>query len=368
MLNEVPAQSFGRRPRGMVVINDIPINWVEFEVVNNNHYQADTFRIELPISEQDEALTPQFWATEAPLLVEIFAGFPNDPESYSNEDLKSLILGEVDELEFNPQTALITLSGRNLAARFIDNKTTEGFDNLTASQVATKLAERRGLNAFVITTTTKVGTFYSNTQSFSTYQHTEWDLLTFLANQENFSVFVNGNTLYFQPKAEPNDNPYVLQWQKTDEEYSYPRYNGKRLRLSRSLTMAKDVIVKVRSWNSKQKKPFTKVARSTRNKGSRRQPGIQEYSYIFPGLTAEQALQKAQQILRDITAHEVKLMAELPADNILTVDNIIQLAGTGTAFDQVYYVDSITRRMSLTEGYNMTIAAKNHSTESNILV
>jgi len=368
MLNEVPAVSFGRQPRGMVVINEVPVSWISFEVTNNNHYQADTFRVELPISGQDDSLTPHYWASTSPLLIEIFAGFPNDPDNYSNTDLKSLILGEADEVEYDPERSLIVLSGRNLVARFIDNKTTEGFDNLTASQIAQKLASRRNLKSFVITTSTKVGKFYAITQTLTTNQHTEWDLLTFLANQEQFSVFVKGDTLYFQPLPEPSDNPYLLEWQAPDTTSAYPRYNGMALKLSRSLTLAKDVIVKVHSWNSKQKKGFTKTARSIRNKKGKRDPGVQQYSYIFPNLTAEQALQKAQQLLKDITAHEVRLYAELPADNILTVDNIIQLKGTATGFDQIFYPDAITRRMSLDEGYKMTITAKNHSTESTVLV
>ncbi|MFD2271423.1 hypothetical protein ACFS07_10485 [Undibacterium arcticum] len=40
------------------------------------------------------------------------------------------------------------------------------------------------------------------------------------------------------------------------------------------------------------------------------------------------------------------------------------MVGTGTAFDQTYYPESIVREMDLTGGYTMTIKAKNHSPQS----
>lgn len=55
----------------------------------------------------------------------------------------------------------------------------------------------------------------------------------------------------------------------------------------------------------------------------------------------------------------MKLRARLPADQILTPTDTLRLTGTGTGFDQDYLIDSITRSMSLSEGYVMDISAKN---------
>jgi len=40
------------------------------------------------------------------------------------------------------------------------------------------------------------------------------------------------------------------------------------------------------------------------------------------------------------------------------------LTGTGTAFDQLYFPESISREMSLQSGYLMTVHAKNSSPEN----
>ncbi|MGC7986037.1 type IV secretion protein Rhs, partial [Salmonella enterica] len=84
------------------------------------------------------------------------------------------------------------------------------------------------------------------------------------------------------------------------------------------------------------------------------------YTYTIPGLTQEQALQRAQTIYAELIAHEMKLTATLPGDNILGIDTMVQVMGTGTAWDQTYYPDSVTRRMSFDEGYSMNLHAKNH--------
>jgi hypothetical protein len=56
----------------------------------------------------------------------------------------------------------------------------------------------------------------------------------------------------------------------------------------------------------------------------------------------------------------------MPADNILTTENIIKVVGTGTAFDQVYFPDSIVRSFGWDSGYTMTVNAKNHGVESEV--
>ncbi|WP_411900262.1 hypothetical protein [Salmonella enterica] len=90
----------------------------------------------------------------------------------------------------------------------------------------------------------------------------------------------------------------------------------------------------------------------------------QVYSITRGGLDQAGADKLAAQIHHEITQHEMKLRARLPADNILTQTSMLRLTGTGTKFDQDYYVDGITRSMSLDEGYVMDISAKNINPET----
>lgn len=367
-LNTVPAISEARVPRGMVLINDEILYFDSIEVTNNNNYQADTFRIPLTISQQPPAFNAKYWAESTPMLVNIYIGFPPNPERYTKDDLDKVLMGEVDGVDYDPVAGTVTLTGRNLVSRFIDNKTTEGFSNMTFSQIAEMLATRRGLKAQVTKTSVKVGIFYSQNHVDLNNQHTEWDLLSFLADQEGFILYVKNDTLYSHPKPQPDENPYIIQWQWPDQERAYSRGNVVSITLSRNLTLAKDVIVKIRTVNPKTGKTVEKIAKATHNKKNKYDPGVQVYTEFLPGLTPEQALQLAQKKLRAYTAWEKTFSATLPGDNKLGIENIVKVQGMNSAFDQVYYVDSITRTLEPSQGYNMTIHCKNHATESKVFI
>ena len=60
----------------------------------------------------------------------------------------------------------------------------------------------------------------------------------------------------------------------------------------------------------------------------------------------------------------MKLKAELPGDTILDTTSVIQVTGTGTAYDQIYYPDSISRYMHWDGGFSMTVSAKNFAPDS----
>jgi hypothetical protein len=140
----------------------------------------------------------------------------------------------------------------------------------------------------------------------------------------------------------------------------------KQLSFSRTLTVGKTISVTVRSWNSKQAKGFSASYPKARvhggSPGTKGQP-IQQYFYTIPNLTQDQAIKRAQAIYNDLIKHEMRLSACLPADNLLTIDNVLQVSGTGTEFDQAYYPESITRTLSFHSGYEMRIEARNHSND-----
>lgn len=371
MLNDVPAQAAARRPRGLVKINgEIVEGWVAWEVDNNTFYAADTYRMQFAVSAMDKNHGPDWWAAQSEIIVEIFAGFPADPENYSATDLQSLIYGLVDEVNYDPVSATIDLYGRDLTAKLIDTKTTEKYRNMTASQIATALASKYELNPVVTATKEKAGRYYDLDHDRMTDERSEWDLLTYLAHEEGFAVYVKGRDLHFEPVPSESQDPYVLQWESATDDRGYAIFNGKNIAFSRNLTLARGVTVTVRSWNIKQKKAFNVTYPTHKAKGTA--PGqsnarTQNYYFTRPNLTPEECLKLAMAKHREISQHEMRMTATLPADNILGVKDVIQVTGTESAFDQIYYPDSIVRRMSVSDGYLMTITAKNVNPE-NIVV
>lgn len=379
MLNPVPAQSAARQPRSIVKVGIGGVNsgvvmpgWISWSVDNNSFYAADTFRVTFAISQLPPQFNAAWWALQTDVYVEIFAGFPANPDNgaYAATDLLSLIYGKTDEIVFDPVRRVIELNGRDLTSTLIDTKTTEKWKDQTASQIANILALRHNLTPVVTATKIVTGTYYTLDNVTVTDQRSEWDLLSYLASKEKFNVYLAGQSLHFEPIVPANSNPYLLQWQAPTADNASPTLNAMEFRFSRTLTIAKGISVVVKSQNQKGKN-FT-VTWPGKGKGiqaGQASPfgGTQIFSFVLAHSDPQKSLLYAQKMYREITAHEYKLDVTLPADNILNPRLLMQVAGTGTNFDQTYYPDTITRDFSMDEGYKMRVHAKNHSPQSVII-
>jgi phage protein D len=356
-LNSI-ALSGVRQPRVAFTVNGVPVpGLIEAEVTNNSHFASDTFHAVLALSLLPPAYGPAYWSNSIGDQIGISAGF-------AGEQMMPLILGQVDDTDYDPVRRTITLSGRDLSARLIDTRSAEKFVNKTSSQIAEELAQRHGLVPVVKPTTAKAGTYYSAEHVVLTKDQTEWDLLTYLAEREGFDVWVSGDRLHFEPSPLPTNPPYKIAW---DE--AALASNALDIHLTRSQTLAKDVIVVVQSFNQKQQKAFKVTYKVTQGYKSQRVGGqAQIYSFNEPNLTRDQCLALAKAKAEEITRHERVLTASLPGDSTLTTRAMVQLVGTGTSWDQMYFPDTVTRRIGFDGGYRMDLRAKNHSVQSTVVL
>lgn len=366
-LNVLPVVATARQPRGAVKLaGTVVAGWIEFEVDNNNFRSADTFDVTFAVNGLPKSNDAAWFATQKTILVEIFlTAKPADPAKYAPTIADRIIYGQVDDIDFDPCDGTIKITGRDLTALLIDTKGSENHQNQTASDVATLLAARHNLTPVVTTTTKKIGEYYSQDHTDLSQQESEWDLLIKLADFEGFDVFVAGNELHFQPKPKASGDHYAIVWTPPTVDTAHPSLNTTKLNLSRSLTIAKGVVVEVKTWNAKQKKAFTaswpKTVKAT--KPGQSGDDTLKYHFTVPGLTQDQASALAQQRYNEIVQHMVKLDADLPGDAILDCSKTIIVRGTATGWDQVYYPDSVKRSMSMDEGYRMSVSAKNISAD-----
>ena len=201
MAINIPIKPDVRHPRAIVQLNGINIRWLNIEITEKNFYLSDDCRVEVPLYDDDNEIIfdIDYWASQSDILVEIFIGFPFDPNAYSISSLDSMFMGKADNLGIDLVRGLVTITGRDLSSILIDKKTTELFPSKTASQIVTKFAVDNGLTPVVTATTKDVGVYQ---QQFSkiTRQRSLWDICTFLADHEDFNVFVRGQELHFEPK------------------------------------------------------------------------------------------------------------------------------------------------------------------------
>lgn len=359
--------SVSRQPRGIVKINGQAVaGWTEWEVSNNTFREADTWSVTFAISQLKAPYDLNWFTSQTTINAELFGGIPADPDNFSASDITSFIYGLTDQVSVSMEQGTITLSGRDLTSLLIDAKTTEKFQNQTASQVATTLAQRHGLNPIVTATEGLVGRFYEIDHVSLTTTNTEWDLICWLAQLYDYVVYVDGHDLHFEPAPKEGSNEYAITWQAPTDG-GPPVANIESLDFQRTLTVGKGVVVQVRSWNQKQKKGFTATYPSSHAKGIK--PGnstapAQVYSYVLANLTQEQANQKARALYNSIIQHEMRMNATLPGDTVLSKTSTIKVSGTGTAFDQTYYPESIERRLGIDAGFTMDVSAKNHSNDT----
>lgn len=334
-----------------VTANGIEVPWpVSASVELFNNYRAGTFSVLIATQDSDE-LNLAWWSSDSQTKIQLAVYFDLDGVAST----APIITGNVDNTEIHLAQNGVTATGRDLSALLIDTKTADMYQNYTSSQIITMLAAAAGLTPVVTDTTTPVGQYYA-------YDHvrvalggfsrslTQWDLATYLAQNEDFDLFVEGSSLYFQPRVSASAAPYQLTWQRSGAGPA--QADVVDITPSRSLTIAKGVAVTVKSWNSAQRQPVIQTAGSAGAEG-------QTYVIYQPNLSIAQALQLAQTRLAQITRFEKKLEIEMPGDLALTPRMVMQLSGTGTPFDQLYYPDEVRRTLSPTE-FSQSVTALNH--------
>jgi phage protein D len=359
-------QGFATSPRAIVLINGIQVSVTHIEVNTAQFGYADTFTIFMPLIGQTAPINRDYFATNQNVLVTIYIGFPPNPNSFTSNDLDLIITGNADQYRDNLGTNFIEISGRDLTSKFIEAKITQYFPNQTSSQIVTAFANEQGLTPQVTATSTVVGAFYQNQQTLLANQMSQWDMITYLAQQEDFQAFVSGNTFIFEPKTDQSSNPYIINYVLASSSVAFPYGNFISCEVVTNTNLAGNVQVTVRvPYDTRTGQAFSVKVKSTQTKGISNT--TRKYVLRKPGLTPQQAQQLASQLLEQHTSQGVGLNISMPGDNILKKDSIIQLKGTGTYYDQTYFPDEIRREINFEDGgYRMYIYARNTNQDSTV--
>ena len=254
------------------------------------------------------------------------------------------MLGQADVVDIDPIRGVVAVEGRDLAALFIEARTQETFENQNSSDIATILAGRRGLTANVTDTAQIVGRNFQSQHARTTLdQHswmtTEWDLLTQLARQEGFDVWVSRETLNFVA-------PSVL------SSSAITPADCIEVRLERTLNLESDLSVAVRSWDCRGEAALTQTAS---NRGG---DDAARYVVIQPNITAEMAQAIAQRLLGEMAQHARCIDIEMPGELTMQPRAGLVLSGTGTDFDNTYAISDVERRISFERGFTQNVRAR----------
>ena len=360
----------GDASRGIAVVNNQFVKWDSFSVEQNAFSAADSFQLGLPFFVRDiqsgetvEANGPDFTSillTQDIIPVQLYVGHPPNPWNYTINDLIQVMDGYMDtaDFTFDDTGEIVTLNGRNAVGQMIDATASEKYPNLTASAIAATFAANHGLTPVVTPTTTLAGVYYNQNSSVLGNNSSEWDILLFLAQQENFIVRVKNGQLLFGPYSTitgyANQAPITYTWGK----------NIFKVEFERSPHAAKDVIVRVISWDRNGKNRIIETAKSTtqyaqRILGQTGQRAAYTETYTIPGLTRQQAQKAAQSICYELSRKQVIGNIEIAGNVDMEVDRKIAIAGVGQTLSDTYYLNKITHAVDINAGYAIQASFSN---------
>lgn len=365
-----------RHPRAILKLGDQILDFERVTITHSGTYQAGTFSAVIRSAPGSEVAQWGWWLQQDIVILDLFAGFPADPQNYSASDLTPLFVARIDQIRLNAATNTLNLEGRDLSAILIDKKTDGQFQNKVSSDVATQFAASAGLDAKIQTTTTKIGTYYEHDYLHLQREQTQWALLTYLARKEGVQCFVLGRTLYFGQYKNSIQRNYLIQFYPQVDDQAFATCNAKTLEFEHDLTLSRDVIVTVRALNLKTGKGFTAIAKASSGKAQaarsltpilpKSAADPQNYVYtIHRAMSPAAAQEKALQLANEISKHEMRMTAELPGDDVLYPWVLVEVQGTNTLFDATYYPSEVTRTITPTE-FSMHLRAKNHQTETQV--
>jgi phage protein D len=349
-----------RRPRLRLTVNGSVIACMSAEITSQRGSHAATFRREV----NHNILSPgsgSSWLDVDQIEVVVDIGFAGQGAALPTV-WTSMVSGIVDRVSLDPVLSLAVLDGRDYAARLIDLPLQDAYLNKTGAEVARDLASRCGLAADVDDTAGLVGQYYQIQHSktvFGAYsRHANgWDLLSELAEIENYELWVDGRTLHFKRPSQAGQ-PLAVSFGPGNAGGSFPVLNVDTLSLDRTTGLSGPVQVGIDSWNSRQKQRIT--ARYPVSVSGK----VRLYTILKPNLQAEQADALAKAAYLQLRARKRTLLATMAGELTLTPRRTLQMTGTGTGWDTVYIVDRIVRHICLQRGFTQHISAVTLEDES----
>jgi hypothetical protein len=313
-------------------------------IATTNCFSADTYSLTFAMSGSENIA---FWSTVMSAYLEVTAV----ASSALGSTYYNLITGMVDAIHVDPIQRTVGVEGRDLSSSLIDSYRQQDFVNQSASEIVSTIAQYHALQPVVTATSGNVGRYYSDGYTklslgqFSRLQ-SDWDLLVQLARQNNFDVFVEGQSLYFQAAGQSGSTPIPVSLGDVQSA-----------RIEKNLGMTTNA-AKVQSWNSQNMAAYGSNG-SGSGPISAQSLSTPNLPFLFSGanFTFQQVTDMAQRYTTELNRLRTVLCLEMTWDLALSPRATILLNGTDSAFNTTYTIDSIERHYSPTSGSKQLVRA-----------
>ena len=272
-----------------------------------------------------------------------------------------LIEGEITalEAEFDAGGTFTVIRGYDQAHRLFRGRRTASYLQMTASDIASKVAQRAGLKVGTVTATRTVFPHLSQAGQ------TDWDLLELLARDSGFEVAVRDGSFSFTPPAPATKapaasngagpNPLVLELGKD------------LLRFRSVLTSAQQVgKVEVRGWDVATKQALTATAPAKTTSAELPTVNPEDLAKIFgdpvyvstdvPYRTQAEVDEAANSLAEEIAGTFAEFEGVARGNPQVRAGAPISVSGLGEPFDGKYTVTSSRHRFEPTTGYTTSFS------------
>ena len=170
-------------------------------ITSTNCFSADSYSLTFAMNAGGQEGIG-FWSVVSEAFVEVRAVTSN---TYGPR-YQRLITGMADSIHIDPVRSTVAVEGRDLSASMIDSYRQQDFVNQTASEIVATIASYHDLLPLVVPTFGNIGRYYADGYTkvslgqFSQFR-SDWDLVVQLARQNDYDIFVEDRSLYFQPSG-----------------------------------------------------------------------------------------------------------------------------------------------------------------------
>lgn len=184
-------------PRAWVEIGGQVVPWqflLKVEVDNTLYMAADSAELVL----RNDTLISDYLRKKQE--VRIWLGYVRNPDSWGRDELTHLFTGQIDGiLPLFGKGMTVRVMCRDYSAILIDSHFTGSWENLTTSELATRLFQARGLTPVVTPTSTPI-------EREMVYDRREWEILQAMAERDGFVCYVDKDKRgYYGPRSEADE-------------------------------------------------------------------------------------------------------------------------------------------------------------------
>jgi phage protein D len=334
---------FVRQPR--CLINGIvPI---ECSVHVSQHQSADTFAAQIAADAPD-GMGVSFWANTLPIPVTVMA--TND---IAGGGLTQMFTGNVDRVEIEWETRIVSISGRDMTSTLHDGKTNEKWLNKQPQDIIQDLAGRVGLGVqFSSGSSDRAGLKFKDDYNRISELDSYWNVIVRLAKELGCIAYVKGNTLIVAPWNAGQGGTYNVFYQGPTPA-SPAMGTVLKLHTARDLHLGKTIKVNHKAWQHKEGQALESEF-MLNGKG-----GTLQHSLKGANLTKQQQDAIAKGRINEIVSREMEIAVHTFGDVTISPSGMVSLSGTGTAFDQSYVISDIEHHWTQNAGYLMHIRGRN---------